>query len=308
MDIPLSFEALVLLDAIARRGSFAGAADELGRAPSAVTYAVRKLEDDLDVLLFDRRGYRAQLTPACEELLREGRQLLAAAEDLRRRVQRIAKGWEQELRIALDSVLDFGRLLPLLAAFCGSAPTQLRITHEVLGGTWDALASGRTDLAIGAAQEGPGLSQFGVGYRTRELGSVQFVFAVAAGHPLAAAASPLTAAQLRAHRQIVVGDTSQRLAPRAFGLLGTAESITVPSMADKIAAQLAGLGVGYVPRHLIRQHLARGELVLKTIEHAREDGGRTTLCVAWRADARGKALDWWLARLSEESVRSALLA
>jgi DNA-binding transcriptional LysR family regulator len=40
-------ESLQLIDAIARRGSFAGAADELGRVPSAITYAVRRLEDDL---------------------------------------------------------------------------------------------------------------------------------------------------------------------------------------------------------------------------------------------------------------------
>lgn len=308
MAVPLSFESLVLIDAIARRGSFAGAADELDRAPSAVTYAVRRLEADLDVLLFDRRGYRAQLTPAGRELLREGRQLLAAAEDLRRRVQRIAKGWEQELRIALDSVLDFGRLLPLLDAFCRDAPTQLRISHEVLGGTWDALATGRTDLAIGAAHPEPGRTHVGAGCRAQELGPIEFVFAVGAGHPLARATAPLAAEQLRGVRQIVVGDTSQRLAPRALGLVGTAETITVPSMAAKIAAQAAGLGVGYVPRHLIHAHLARGELVIKALAHEREDGNRATLYVAWRADARGKALAWWLARLSEAPVRSALLA
>ena len=60
----LSLESLELVDAIARRGSFAAAAEELGRVPSAVTYAARRLEEDLDVLLFDRTGYRARLTPA----------------------------------------------------------------------------------------------------------------------------------------------------------------------------------------------------------------------------------------------------
>ena len=55
-------EALEILDAIARHGSFGRAAEELGRAPS-ITYAVRKLEDDLDTLIFDRSGYRAELTP-----------------------------------------------------------------------------------------------------------------------------------------------------------------------------------------------------------------------------------------------------
>jgi len=304
-DPVLSLDALLLVDAVARRGSLAGAAEELGRTPSSVTYAARRLEEDLDVLLFDRRGYRARLTPAGEELLREGRQLLAAAEELRRRVQRVARGWETELRIALDSVIPFYRLLPLIDRFCTEAPTQLRVSHEVLGGTWDALASHRSDLAIGASAGAPS-GQPGVGWRSLRLGEAQFVFAVARDHPLAAAASPLAAAQLRAHRQIVVGDTSQRLAPRTAGLIGAA-TITVPSMADKIAAQVAGLGVGYVPLHLVREHLARGELVVKTTEAEREQGERVALYAAWRADARGKAIDWWRTQLAAADVQAALL-
>ena len=303
----LSLDSLVLVDAVARRGSFAGAAAELGLAPSAVTYAARRLEHDLDALLFDRRGYRARLTPAGEELLHEGRHLLAAADDLRRRVQRVARGWQRELRIALDSVVPFDRLLPLIGAFCEAAPTQLRISHEVLGGTWDALAGGRCDLAIGASAGGPP-SRHGSGFRTRRLGEAQFVFAVAPWHPLATAPDPLPASQLRAHRQIVVGDTSQRLAPRTAGLLGAIDTITVPSMADKIAAQAAGLGVGYLPLHLIRRHLDGGELVIRATESEREHGERVVLYGAWRADARGKAIDWWLAQLSAAEVRAALLA
>lgn len=307
MTAPLTFEALKLVDAIARRGSFAGAAQELGRAPSAVTYAVRKLEDDLDALLFDRRGYRARLTPAGEELLREGRALLAAAEDVSRRVQRVAKGWERELRIALDSLLPFSRLLPLLSEFCDAAPTQLRISHEVLGGTWEALTAGRCELAIGAAAGDASAAGYGSGFRTQKLGEVRFAFAVAVSHPLASLPGPLAAAQMRAYRQIVVGDTSQRAAPQAAGLLGAVDTITVPSMADKIAAQAAGLGVGYLPLHVIREHLARGELVVKSTEAVRGHGDRVPLFAVWRADARGKALQWWLERLSAAAVRAELL-
>jgi DNA-binding transcriptional LysR family regulator len=306
-EAPLSLDALLLVDAVARRGSLAGAAEELGRAPSAVTYAARRLEEDLDVLLFDRRGYRARLTPAGEELLREGRQLLAAASDLRRRVQRIAKGWERELRIAHDSIVPFTRLLPLIGEFCGAAPTQLRFSHEVLGGTWDALASGRCDLAIGVTAATPAAAH-GAGYRTRKLGETRFVFAVAPSHPLAAEKAPLTPAQLRAHRQIVVGDTSRQLAPRAAGLLGAVETITVPTMADKIAAQAAGLGIGYLPLHLAREQMARGELVVKATESEREHGEHAALYAAWRADARGKAIAWWVTRLSAADARAALLA
>ncbi|VFS85459.1 putative DNA-binding transcriptional regulator [Raoultella terrigena] len=50
----LTLEALRVMDAIDRRGSFAAAADELGRVPSALSYTMQKLEEELDVVLFDR--------------------------------------------------------------------------------------------------------------------------------------------------------------------------------------------------------------------------------------------------------------
>ena len=51
MKTPLSLDALQVLDAIERQGSFAAAAEALHRVPSAVTYAVQKLEQDLACLL-----------------------------------------------------------------------------------------------------------------------------------------------------------------------------------------------------------------------------------------------------------------
>lgn len=300
MPNPLSSDALVLIDAIARRGSFAGAAEELERVPSAVTYAVRRLEESLDVLLFDRQGRRARLTPAGEELLREGRQLLAATDELTRRVRHVADGWEPELRIALDTVLPFESLTAAMQEFLALAPTRLRLSHEVLGGTWDALVAGRADLVVGAAHDRPEPARHGSGLRSVALGTIDFVFTVAPGHPLATAKAPLTDEQLRSHRQVVVADTSQRLAPRASGLLG-GEVLVVPSMAAKIAAQKAGLGAGYLPAAQIRAELARGELIALATESPKS---AVQWHLAWRAGQRGRALEWWVARLSSADWRA----
>src|SRR5690242_17665331 len=106
----LSLESLQVLDAIDRKGSFAAAADDLHRVPSAITYSVRQLEEALGVDLFDRSGHRAVLTDAGRELLAEGRRLLRAAADLECRVQQVARGWESELRIAIDTVIGVARL------------------------------------------------------------------------------------------------------------------------------------------------------------------------------------------------------
>ncbi len=146
----ISLDALLVLDAIARRGSFAAAAEELHRVPSSVTYAIQKLEESLDTPLFDRRGHRARLTPAGEALLREGRDLLTLTDRVARNVKRIATGWEAELNIAVGDLIPHERVLELCEAFYQVAPeTRLRLSTEVLGGTWDALVSGRADLVIG---------------------------------------------------------------------------------------------------------------------------------------------------------------
>ncbi len=98
----LTLEALQVLDAIARRGSFAAAAQELNRAPSSLSYQVQKLEQDLDLVIFDRSGHKAVFTEAGQLLLNRGRILLSAANDLVEDANILAHGWELEISIAYD--------------------------------------------------------------------------------------------------------------------------------------------------------------------------------------------------------------
>lgn len=296
----LTLDALLVLDAIERKGSFAAAAAVLHRVPSAVTYSVQKLEQDLSVKLFDRRGHRAALTPAGAELLHAGRNILRAAHEAEARTQRVATGWESELRIALDDLIPLARLLPLVADFYAAARgTRLRLSTEVLGGCWDALASGRSDLVIGAPGDGPA----GGGLTIEPWGEIEFEFAVAPDHPLAAAAEPLPAERLIEHRAISIADTSRDLPPRTSGLLNGQDVLTVPTLQAKLAAQRLGLGVGYVPRHWLTADIAAQTLVIKAVE---EPKPKVTLSLAWRSGHRGKALAWFVDRLRGQA--STLLA
>lgn len=295
----LTLEGLQLLDAIEVRGSFAAAAEALFRVPSAVTHAVRKLEADLGVALFVREGRRAVMTPAGRALLDEGRHLLAAAGQLECRVRRIATGWESELTIAVDAVIDIRALLPLVAEFARiSTGTRLRFTCEVLGGGWDALWTGRADLAVGIPGEPPP----GGGWATRPFGSVDFVFAVAPDHPLAAAREPLRDADLAGHRVVVLPDTSRELLARTAGLAASADALTVPDAATKMAAIAAG--VGHLPRRLAEAEAAAGRLVVKRLAGGIPPSERH---LAWRAEREGRALDWFIAQLDTPDWRARLL-
>jgi DNA-binding transcriptional LysR family regulator len=324
----LTPDALLMIDAIARTGSFAAAARELGKVPSALTYSVRQLEESLDVLLFDRRSRQAEFTAAGRELLQEGRRLLEQIEAVSHRVRRVATGWESQLTIAVDGVISRATVLDLCETFyaltpvasagpavqpapvtCGPA-TRLRLRTEVLAGTWEALTSGQADLAIGVPMRGDRAAHSG--YQFRTLGDMPFVFAVAPHHPLARASEPITDEELLKHRAIAVADSAQRLTPLSVNLLAGQDVLTVPSTAAKIEAQIRGLGFGHLPEPLARDHIAAGRLVRKVTERGVGNAG---LGYAWRqagkgaaAEARnGLALRWWLEQLERPETRQALI-
>lgn len=315
----LTPEALAMMDTIARTGSFAAAARELGKVPSALTYSVRQLEDALDVLLFDRRSRQAQFTAAGEELLNEGRRLLAEMDAVANRVRRVSTGWETQLTIAADGILSRLTLLELCEAFYALRPggaggdehspgTRLRLRTEVMAGTWEALVSGQADLAIGV----PGDTVATPGIEMRRLGEIEFVFCVAPHHPLAAAAEPLDDAVLLRHRAVAVADSAQRLSPITVNLLPGQDVLTVPTMQAKIEAQLRCLGCGFVPEPLVRDHLRLGRLVQKQVHRDRLPA---RMSYAWRSAAvgqprrapQGLALQWWLAQLESPATRTALI-
>ena len=300
----LTPDALALVQTVARAGSFAAAARELGLVPSAVTYRVRQVEDALDALLFDRSSRQARLTAAGTELLREGERLLGEVDAVANRVRRVATGWESQLTLSVDTAISRHALMELSQDFFEVAPqTRLRLREEALSGTLEALISGQADLALGVALEQGTHS----GIRSKPLGELAFVFAVAPHHPLAQAPEPLSDEALLRHRAVAVADSVSRGDGLTVGLLPGQDVFTVPTMQAKLEAQLRGLGAGFLPEPLARPHLQAGHLVARRVQ-------RPSRVVrpgyAWRevdvaTPARG--LRWWLDRLEHPATRRALL-
>ena len=320
----LTPDALQMMDTIARSGSFAAAARELGRVPSALTYSVRQLEDALDVLLFDRSSRQARLTAAGQELLDEGRRLLAEMDAVANRVRRVATGWESSLTVAADGVISRLTLFELVEGFYaqrlagGQLPgtgqgqdpgTRLRLRSEIMAGLWETLVTGQADLAIGVMMAATPAQP---GIELRPLGTVEFVFAVAPHHPLASATEPLSDAQVMAHRAVAVADSAQRMSPVTVNLLPGQDVLTVPTMAAKTEALLRCLGCGYVPEPQVRDYLRTGRLVAKAVQRCRP---AAQFGYAWRGAAtpqprkapQGLALQWWLDQLDSPVTRRALL-
>ena len=293
-----------MLQSIERLGSFAAAARALGLVPSALTYRVRQIEDALDVLLYDRSSRQAKLTAAGKELLREGARLLSDIDAVANRVRRVATGWESQLTIAVDSIISKSTVMELCERFFQlNAPTRIKLREETLMGTLESLHAGQSDLAIGVVLE-PSTS---ADIHGKLLGSVNFVYAVAPHHPLAASPEPLTDAMLQQHRAVAVADSVQRGSGLTIGLLGGQDVFTVANMQSKLDAQLRGLGGGFVPQSMACRFVETGRLVVKKTERPNRV---VRVSYAWRgatARGQGKALQWWLKQLDRPLTKTALL-
>lgn len=317
----LTPEALAMMEVIARTGSFAAAARELGKVPSALTYNVRQLEDALDVLLFDRGSRQARFTAAGEELLQEGTRLLEQMEAVASRVKRVATGWETQLTLAVDGVISRLTVFELCEAFYALQPdgtadgpthgpgTRLRLRTEVLAGTWEALVRGHADLAIGVGMD----RTLPAGIQMLPLGTLPFVFAIAPHHPLASVDGVISDTELLRHRAVAVADSAQHLTPLTVNLLPGQDVLTVASMHAKIEAQIRCMGCGFLPEPLARDHIAAGRLVVKPVQRPAPEA---RMGYAWRVPAThgsrrpaalGNALAWWLSQLESPTTRSALL-
>ena len=293
----LSLEALQIVDAIDRRGSFSSAGKELHKVPSTISYTVAKLEDDLGVQVFQRNGPKVMLTAAGQELLKEGRYLLKAAQDLEHRVRRVASGWETELSIGIDSMFSAVALADDVRAFYdgGAADALAPVARHPVGHLGSAAGpAGR--LAGGRAwRRARGRRLYRAADRHAGLRVHRGAHAPAGAggrNPCRAATCSSTGPSSWPIRR-----ARWRRAPWVL-LLGQ-DALSVPNMQVKFDYQVLGLGFGFLPGPCARAAIARGLLVEKAVEEPKPS---ETFYLAWRVGEDGAALRWWMARMREPDV------
>ena len=290
---PITIDVLETLDAIDRRGSFAKAAEELNKATSAVSYAVQKLEEQLDIALFQRQGRRSVLTPAGRLILAEGRDILQTTARLVNKAKEVATGWEPRISIAVESLQSYPVFFSQLREFLEEHPTmEIDICESVLNGGWEALEQGRVDLIVGS----PGPVPLQKGYRAIPLARGELVAVIAGDHMLASLVSnpEVFEAALPKVRRVITHDTSMIDVARSAGLSSEGQSFYVQNIDQKVEAILAGIGIGHLPRQRIQQQLSKGELIALDLA---EDSDHENF-LAWKISNKGKGLQALTERLS----------
>ena len=249
------------LVAVVEAGGYAQASARLHRTQSTVTYTIKKLEDLLGVRVFELHGRKAVLTATGQVLYRRGKALVEEAARVERAAAELARGWEPEIRLAVDIIFPTWLLLECFAAFDREHPdTRIEVTESVLGGTEEALTEGRVDLSIGGIVPG--------GFLGDPLMQVRFVCAAAPQHPLHQLGRMLTLDDLRHYRHLVVRDSGAQRS-RSGGWLNE-KRWTMSHKATSIRAARMGLGYAWFPRENIREELDSGALVPLPLAEGRE--------------------------------------
>lgn len=295
---PITMELLETLDAIDRRGSFAKAAEELNKATSAVSYTVQKLEEQLDLSLFQRQGRRSVLTPAGELMLAEGRSILRTTERLANQAKEVATGWEPRVRIGIESMLPYSVFFTVLQQFLEAHPSvDIDVCECVLNGGWEALSEGRVDLIVGS----PGPVPLQKGFRSIPVAPADLVAVIAASHPLAKEVSrqdlsaDKTERYLAALRRVITHDTSVSDVARSAGLSSEGKLCYVQTIDQKVEAIRAGMGVGHLPRHRVQHFIDSGELLALNLGKVSEFGS----FIAWKASNKGRGVQVLSQQLAE---------
>jgi len=291
-----SIDQLLVLLTVAETGGFSAAAKRLGRATSAISYAIDTLEAQLGLSLFDRGTTRKpKLTQQGEAVVSEARAVAHSVETLRARVRGFLDELEPEVSLVVDSMLPGDRLTVLLCEFNTQFPTvPVRLLVQTLGGVERVVRNGQARIGVGSP-----LHMDMTGFSRIDIKGVRVIPVAAPSHPLAQArqAAPL---QARDFVQLVLSE-QPATESRDFAVVGL-NTWRIGDLNARHKLLVAGLGWSGMPEPMVRADIESGRLVRLNLRDWR--GGEYTMQAIHKTDTPpGPAGRWLIDRLVTLSDR-----
>ena len=299
-DLRMDLRHLRYFAAVADTCHFGQAAQQLHVAQPALSYAIRQLEAELDVTLFNRTTRQVSLTTAGEFLRGEAARILAGVDEAEQGVRRIAAGRSGLLRLGLTGTAAFSHLPRIARMVKRELPgAALEIRADMLTpDQCDGLRAGSLDLGV---LRPPAVGE-DIEMRTIDLEAL--VLAVSVDHRLAV--EPVVSlTDLRsepfisyASRDSAVNDAVLRGCRRA-GFVPRREH-TAPGTAVLLALVAAGLGIAVVPESV--RALPLDGVVFRDLT----DAGSIELALAWRRGVENPVVTAAVDVLSSALAKEAL--
>ena len=291
----LDLDSIRVLKTIVDQGSFAAAAKQLHRAQSAISYQIKKLEEVLNLEIFDRSEYRAELTAEGRTILDEGIRLLAQAEHIESLAHQLNHEWEPSFEIVVDGILDIQPIMNAMKSLINEdIPTKISLTMEYLGGVQHRFDKNQADLML--VKEYQKSTQL----LSQPLPDVECLLCVSGNHPLAKL-NRVSIDQLQQQIELSVHDSSEQdLYEVEHMHFGGERMFFLSDFKSKKQALLQGLGFGWMPFYLVEKELAEEQLVEVKYQH----GSRFifTPHLVWRAERKlGKTAQRFMHLLTSQT-------
>ncbi|MBP6345496.1 LysR family transcriptional regulator [Neisseriaceae bacterium CLB008] len=249
----ISLEQWRAFVATVEHDGFLPAAEYLNKTQSAVSHAIKKMEDLLGQELFIIEGRKAVLTDLGKALLPEAKHLLSAARKVERLAELYRPGLRSELSLSVDILFPPEILYAAFEQFSAAYPNhRIRLYESALSGTQELMEEGMVELGIANTLPPQCVSQ--------SLFSISLLCVCHPQHPLAKGTELITLETLAEHRQIVVRDSGRRQETN-HGWLGSTQRWTVTTFDTMLSLVLKKHGFAWLPAHKVQDLLANGSLI-----------------------------------------------
>ena len=248
----MTLEQLKALRAVVEHGGFRAASEALFKSQSAISIAIKKLEDELNLRLFIRDQYRPILTNEGKALYKKATVILNHSAEFTQLTEQFSMGEEPELRIAISGITPIEHILDVFKHTSKESPsTQLCLQIENLNGTMERLKDGDADIVISENSDNSS------GYEYQHLTQVELISVVSTHSPFAKFSTSLQERDLEGSTQIIVRDTSLHTPKLTAGVVEGTNHWVVNDFMMKKRVIASGSGWGRLPKHMVQEDIKK---------------------------------------------------
>ncbi|MBS1972283.1 MAG: LysR family transcriptional regulator [Bdellovibrionales bacterium] len=254
----MTIDQLETLEMIVEKGSFKAASEALYKTQPSLSVAIKKLEEEFDLQLFNREEYRPKLTPEGLIFYNWAKQCLFTFRELQTVGQELgAKKVEPFLTIVLDPLARFEAIEGVfIETVMSKHPTEVTFRSEIMSGGYDLLLSGEADFAVSTkAADNDDIESMA-------FDKIEMIPVIAKS--LAKGAGKVNYAWLKQFPQVVVQQAEGRKDPMkrdSKGVMSDSRKCFVTDHSLKHRMIMNGFGWGRLAQNEVAGALKKGELI-----------------------------------------------
>lgn len=254
---------LKMMITLAQLGSLQKTADQLNRTQSAVSMALKKLERNAGFPLFNRDGYRLELTEQGRHFLRQAEEVVRQQQRLQSLAEQLEHGAEPLLTLCYDHTCDSKLWVPSIQRIQQQYPaTELHVDGESQMRALKRIDNGTADLAL--CPWLPLFRQYG-DFETLPVAPFELTVVMSAALMNEFGRMPKSRQDLLELPMLVPQNLEIGINLDAVLRLPSQQRIRVNEVNTQFELLMAGFGWGIIPRHIADSALKQGKLVEVTI-------------------------------------------